>query len=296
MIADRTPHSPHARPPPVSVAGAPTPCPPAARCLPTELMCGFSHGPRCERTGPWRAEAGLGAGRGIAGGDHPVCSRPRRLSRKSRPRPRPRAANFSSTCKGGKPRTITALHLRPPRPPGTPPPRARGTGEGGMDGAAGLARSCGAFSGLCKNRRQTPIFTTPVFHHFLHSPQSVPRGRAEGARVDLGTPGTARAMNGPRTPPLQKPSADPYFYHTSFPPLFAFSAVGTQRAVLRARERLWAARVRQRRAAPPSTCFRGRRPQERQRKYPGGGVGTSKPLLAARGAPAPPSLPMAACP
>jgi len=206
-------------------------------------MCGFSHGPRCERTGPWRAEAGLGAGRGIAGGDHPVLLAAETTQPKKPPTSTATRRKLFKHLQGGK----TPDHHRPPSPPAP---------------SAGDPAAARAWYGRGR-------------HGWCGGPGSLLR----------------RVFR-----PLQKPSTDPYFYHTSFPPLFAFSAVGTQRAVLRARERLWAARVRQRRAAPPSTCFRGRRPQERQRKYPGGGVGTSKPLLAARGAPAPPSLPMAACP
>ena len=55
-----------------------------------------------------------------------------------------------------------------------------------------------------------------------------PMGRAEGASVVFDSSDAVIATNWLLTPPLQKLSANHYFYDISFPPLFTFFAVGAQ--------------------------------------------------------------------
>ena len=62
-------------------------------------------------------------------------------------------------------------------------------------GCGELGRWLRGFSGLCKNCRQTPIFTILVFPHFSHSPQSARKGYAEGTRVILDRSGTVIGTN-----------------------------------------------------------------------------------------------------
>ena len=59
---------------------------------------------------------------------------------------------------------------------------------------------CGTpVDGMCRKCRQTPISIIPLSPHYLYHPQSAPLIASWR---------------------LQKVSANPYFYHTSFPPLF----------------------------------------------------------------------------
>ena len=66
-----------------------------------------------------------------------------------------------------------------------------------------------------------PLFLSYQFSPtFSHSPPSALRGRAGGARLGFGGSSAALGNGSARSGPLQKVSADPYFYSTSFPPLF----------------------------------------------------------------------------
>ena len=95
-------------------------------------------------------------------------------------------------------------------------------------------------------------------------------GRAEGASVVFDSSDAVIATNWLLTPPLQKLSANHYFYDISFPPLFTFFAVGAQWPYL-GRERGFGCRAvcegrrwrgsatGKARVAPPERWYRTRR-------------------------------------
>ena len=89
-----------------------------------------------------------------------------------------------------------------------------------------------------------PLFLSYQFSPtFSHSPPSALGGRAEAAKLVPGGSSTALGNESARSAPLQKVSANPYFYHTSFPPLFPTLRPRRSGAVLGARGSVSAARA-----------------------------------------------------
>ena len=130
---------------------------------------------------------------------------------------------------GGK----TPDHHRPPSPPAPSardPAAARawyGRGRHGWCGGPGsLLRR--VFRPLQKPSADPYFYDTsfPPLFTFSAFGKQRPCWRREGGFGHSGH--RARGEWAARTPLCKKPSANPYSNHTSFPPLFAFSAVGAQ--------------------------------------------------------------------
>ena len=106
-----------------------------------------------------------------------------------------------------------------------------------------MALHTGAFGPSAKSVGR-PLFLSYQFSPtFFHSPPSALRGRAEAAKRVSGDPSAALRTGWRHSGPLQKVSADPYFYRTSFPPLFPTPRPRRSGAVLRPRTRCRAARA-----------------------------------------------------
>ena len=81
-----------------------------------------------------------------------------------------------------------------------------------------------------------PLFLSYQFPPtFPHSPPSARGGHAEAANPVSGGSSTDLGNGSARSEPLQKVSADPYFYSTSSPPLFPTLHTRRSGVVLRAR-------------------------------------------------------------
>ena len=119
--------------------------------------------------------------------------------------------------------SIINVRSRPPRPPNS----AQAWWAGG-DKAAWLSR--GGFRPLQK------VSTNPYFIHttfpplFFYSPEARIRGQGPcwACMTGLRTARVPVSAHAGVFDPVQKVSANPYFNHTTFLPLFAFSALGVQ--------------------------------------------------------------------